>query len=656
MGFTPAAWNIWGDFNVLGKAIMAIFLIICHFLIVTILITVLTNSFMAIVQNGNEEHQFLLAVNTISMVKSDALFSYVAPTNILAWLVSPLRYLMPFRQFVRFNRTIIKITHFPILLMIYFYERVLLSTRDGPTDFGGSSRPRMAPRFFSIERRDRSGRLREPSIVSYNKDLTLDEVFRHPLKDAEVAETAEHAEGDHAEDVVDTWMNGVGHEGGASPPLEQPQSVLDRLETRRPLLRRTTTQNARRPKRDFSTASRSVMSEPEGLRAEYFAVQHGSRAPRQETEADGDDELATNDEADASIGAKSQQRQSKNAIPQSDSSESSALRRGQSILDRPVSLSFAARARLLDAQGPRSNNVSRLRPLRREHVRQISNDTVVLSPRSSKVHDRGGQDTPSPSSKTLGKQLVVRGAPVRTRMQPTGLSSTGAINLLKLEKSQDQRRLTGTRREPSFNARALDLASDLGDDRFVPDRQDVASVSASFSERVFQDAERQRDAVRRREEDERNRLEQEEKSRVGRIMLARMNTLEEGFREMLREVKEIRQTGSSRGGTDADPSTPIGNVSFWSSDTRAKRNPKRLFKRSKGKEVEKALTSDHVLSPPMLRVPSDVRPALVSLDSGQAQGRQISDGAEPENKRSSVIFRGKMDAGAEGKDQETDDA
>lgn len=46
MGFTPAAWEIWDDYNVLGKVVLTIFLVITHFLIVTILITVLTNSFM----------------------------------------------------------------------------------------------------------------------------------------------------------------------------------------------------------------------------------------------------------------------------------------------------------------------------------------------------------------------------------------------------------------------------------------------------------------------------------------------------------------------------------------------------------------------------------------------------------------------------------
>ena len=44
MGFTPAAWDRWSEYNALGKTVLTLFLFICHFLIVTILITVLTNS------------------------------------------------------------------------------------------------------------------------------------------------------------------------------------------------------------------------------------------------------------------------------------------------------------------------------------------------------------------------------------------------------------------------------------------------------------------------------------------------------------------------------------------------------------------------------------------------------------------------------------
>lgn len=127
MGFTPAAWEAWETYNVLGKAILVLFLFICHFLVVTILITVLTNSFMAIVSNANEEHQFVFAVNTISMVKNDALFSYVAPSNVFAWILTPLRFILPFRSFIKLNRTAIKVTHLPLLFTIFAYEKIFLA-------------------------------------------------------------------------------------------------------------------------------------------------------------------------------------------------------------------------------------------------------------------------------------------------------------------------------------------------------------------------------------------------------------------------------------------------------------------------------------------------------------------------------------------------
>lgn len=178
MGFTPTAWAMWDEYNFLGKTILTVFLFICHFVVVTILITVLTNSFMRIVQNANQEHQFLFAVNTISMVKSDALFSYVAPTNVIAWLVAPFRFTMPFRDFIRLNRTIIKITHLPILFSICLYEKVILSARVvQPMDLieptsqnkvlnRAKQWPPSRLRGFST----RASRLvREPSVATYQK-------------------------------------------------------------------------------------------------------------------------------------------------------------------------------------------------------------------------------------------------------------------------------------------------------------------------------------------------------------------------------------------------------------------------------------------------------------------------------------------------------
>ena len=80
---------------------MAIFLVICHFIVVTILVTVLTNSMSNVVKQADLEHQFLFAINTIDALKSDALFSFIPPSNLLGWIFSPLRFFIPFRRFVR---------------------------------------------------------------------------------------------------------------------------------------------------------------------------------------------------------------------------------------------------------------------------------------------------------------------------------------------------------------------------------------------------------------------------------------------------------------------------------------------------------------------------------------------------------------------------
>ncbi|CAN6623057.1 hypothetical protein TRVA0_009S01288 [Trichomonascus vanleenenianus] len=127
-GFTPAVWDTWQYYSVLGRTILVFYLFITHFLIMTILIAVLTNSFADVTSNAHEEHQYLFAVNTITMIKSESstFFSYTAPLNLLEWAVRPCIYVMPLRSFLVLNRTLIKITHFPFLLTIFIFEKLHL--------------------------------------------------------------------------------------------------------------------------------------------------------------------------------------------------------------------------------------------------------------------------------------------------------------------------------------------------------------------------------------------------------------------------------------------------------------------------------------------------------------------------------------------------
>jgi len=716
LGFSPAAWNVWSDYNLLGQIIMGFFLTICHFLIVTILITVLTNSFMAIVQNANEEHQFLFAVNTISMVKSDALFSYIAPSNVLAWSISPVRYIMPFRQFVKLNRTLIKITHFPVLLIVFLYERLILANiAYEPTDLVERKAPVPTPGGFSLNKNLFSpgeGRLREASVVSFHKDRALDEVFRRPFQGSTVRTTAPDMAQDRRQstDVVHVWMNNVGDEGGASPPIEQPQSELDRLETRRPPFRRALTADTSRSRpnrRDLSSASRSVMSDPEDR--SFFAARRPKRIEEetdqdlslesipQDTEADGDDELVTGDEGDT-VGKSSHalgittDDGDKEDIPTSASESenpdyfATPIARKSYNGTTPDLLSHAARARLAASSNSLPESPGAVAsPGRSHHARNVSNRTIVQPPpidatassaseyptvlrkqprpqtTRHSVPDARAQNVPS--AKKTPRPVASRARPA----MPIRSAQQTAPNMRTLANfSFDQR---DPRREPPFNTMALDLASDFGDNRFgaTVDVGGISGMPASFSEQLF----RERELARRAEAERKRAESEEENSMVGRIMLARMNTLEEGFREMLKEVRVMRLEGTvgSRSGTDGGsaptrsqrgsgvtlatapnsgsgssgllpetrPVTPLSK-SFGS---KPRKSPRKIQRRPKGKEPQGFFSSglsETVLSP--------------ELDSNEAtpmEGVQREDFATPgtlsplqqsNSNRASVIFVG----------------
>ncbi|KAF2020000.1 hypothetical protein BU24DRAFT_131121 [Aaosphaeria arxii CBS 175.79] len=588
MGFTPAAWDLWPDYNPLGRTLLTLFLFICHFLIVTILITVLTNSFMAIIQNANEEHQFLFAVNTISMVKSDALFSYIPPTNIMGWLVIPLKYCMPFKTFIRLNRNIIKLTHIPILFTIFVYERLVLSHfAYGPTDLveqRGRSKSKGPVPAFSIrgpaDLFSPGTRLREPSITTFHKDRALEEVFRRPFRDPSIQATTQYPTGRrNSSNVVSDWMKGMGNDGEAFPPQEDTRSVLDRLETRiRPGLRRTKTAGHVSARRKHHLATtKTAASDPDelGTPLSHPIAEEPEPATNmddlpQQTDADGDDELLTNDEDDKQTPDRNNGRNlnqsNKENRPRTgyvSSDEDEYFRTPMTAKGRTPVLASSPSAASHSIAAPLSPNKRFVRQ-KPSHNRNLSTNTVLFSPTKETVEHvsrspspvrrpmtgmRSGTATPG----RLGGHRTPKRAPAAipaTRPRPimpphdSKRNSANLSNLLAL----DQRR-----RGPSFTAMALDLASDLGDNRHAPDFGNLNALPASFTTQLEMAA---RMKARQGSDEESNRM--------SRIMLARMTTLEEGFRDVLKEVKGLKKGsedggGGTRTGTHSPPSQYASN-------------------------------------------------------------------------------------------------
>lgn len=566
MGFTPAAWDQWDGYNILGKGILTLFLFICHFLIVTILITVLTNSFMAIVQNANDEHQFVFAVNTISLVKSDALFSYVAPTNILAWLLTPLRFLMPFRQFVHLNRLVIKITHFPVLLIIYAYERTILPRSAlYPTELveqRGRDSMNMKKPFenaggalglFSPTR----PRLREPSVATFHKDKALAEVFRRPFRGNSNRLTQRSRDRQTKSTVVDNWMQNMGSDGRASPPQEQDHSIVDRLESRRSFNRRSYRRH-RGPSRNFSATTRSVASDPEEFIGSHTIPRPQSyrktiNLPRmnseelpQPTEDDGDDELVTNEDTTADPPT---------FDPAGDESDYFNLA-ATSKLQPPAHKSVSAFVDSSNSQG--AIQVGPSRPVRKTHMRNISTNTILYNPhipaeRTSTSPSHGGttinKDGAAQSPPASGTATATASAGRRTpKRQPMGLIRSQAMmpprsafqstpNLSEMLMLDE--RVTAQLGSPI----AFDIVSDLGDNKAVGGGF-IGAVPASLASRMAYASGAMKAGKATTDDGDDQR-------RMSKLMLARMNALEEGFRDVLNEVKEwrreeTRSTGDER--------------------------------------------------------------------------------------------------------------
>ena len=570
MGFVPAAWERWSTVNVLGKGILVLFLFVCHFLIVTILITVLTNSFMAVVQNANDEHQFVFAVNTISMVKSDALFSYVAPTNIISWLLAPLRFLMPFRQFVRLNRTVIKATHFPVLFAICAYEKIILRrTAFEPTEAIEQRGRDAATRRYQTTTglngfTPSQSKLREPSVTTFYKDRALDEVFRRPFRGGTTQKTPKSRDRRVTSNVVNKWMQNMGSEGTATPPAEQDPSVLETLENRRQL-HRYSVRRRQGLNREFSATTLSVASDPEnfvgrrlprrpvGLHNSDLVNMSMEDVPEQtDCAGDGDDELITNDDVTVD--------QSPNGGRHGETVDTQHLDyfHHKAFID-PLREQSQTSLSITKPGGEGPSKTDTFGPLGRAHGRNYSTTTTVLYNPKSKTPE---SSSPSSNTKAVKKSAKKTGTGTETRTRgsngrrtPKRLPSSvtharpimplrsfyqtapniGGMFMLESQLGDRRRNFSG-----------LDFASDLGDNKAIGGAL-LGGVPASFATQNGFATNMMRAKQAAASEDK------EDQRMMSKLMLARMKTLEEGFSEVLKEVKDWRREESGRSTGDDRP-------------------------------------------------------------------------------------------------------
>ncbi|KAI9148927.1 Calcium channel YVC1 [Paramyrothecium foliicola] len=109
---------------VLGPTLMIAFAFLGNTLFLTILVAMLTNTFSKIIAHETAEVHFRRAVLTFAGVKSDAIFAYPPPFNILALMfMLPLKTAVSDKTFHDVHVTLVRILNYPVLLFIGLYER-----------------------------------------------------------------------------------------------------------------------------------------------------------------------------------------------------------------------------------------------------------------------------------------------------------------------------------------------------------------------------------------------------------------------------------------------------------------------------------------------------------------------------------------------------
>ena len=110
--------------RILGPILMVTFAFLGNTLFLTILVSMLSNTFSVIVANATAEIQFRRAVLTFEGVKSDAIFAYQPPFNILSLcFLLPLKFFVTPRWFHKVNVLAVRVINAPLLVIINFYER-----------------------------------------------------------------------------------------------------------------------------------------------------------------------------------------------------------------------------------------------------------------------------------------------------------------------------------------------------------------------------------------------------------------------------------------------------------------------------------------------------------------------------------------------------
>lgn len=477
----------------------------------------------------------------------------------------PLRYFMPLRHFVWLNRTIIKATHFPLLVVIFLYEKyVLAPSMYEPTDFvDNPGRERTALSINPVGRTSLFSptiRIRDGSVAGFQQNRALEEVFRR-TPDFASLRTHRMNERKRAHTNVRNWMD------MNDEVTESPNVTLTRADSgnKQDWGRKLSLIREGPPRRRHISEGRSIASDPAELVSNvgfpfggdgtFDGVDRTDHAERRILkDQDADDELLTNDDDDDEATAPSRQS----------NANSDAEVEGEDYFKTPVSGRFNEHFVPTSLDTTRSAiQQQAARQVKRSglHSRTLSTNTILFNPAQQTAHripDTDLEISPGAPGKSRPRQIGTRQTPIgsprpkspRRSIPPFAgtsrprpimpnrdiMHTTANIHRPGLTLDLPRPRRGKARRMSSSDL--LDIQSDLGgvgnDDAF-------GGVPSSFVTQMAMATGMVTPGNRAKDKAQRDR-DNDDRDRMSRLVLARMKTLEEGFAEVVNGMREMQRS------------------------------------------------------------------------------------------------------------------
>ncbi|KAK0550543.1 hypothetical protein OC846_002391 [Tilletia horrida] len=113
------------DFSpIFGPPLFVIFAVVSNVLLLTILISSLSNTFTVVAMRADEEVAYQHACRSVAGISSDALFSYIPPLNLIGFaVILPCKFFLTERYLHKTHVFLVRAVSFPILLTIRMLER-----------------------------------------------------------------------------------------------------------------------------------------------------------------------------------------------------------------------------------------------------------------------------------------------------------------------------------------------------------------------------------------------------------------------------------------------------------------------------------------------------------------------------------------------------